>query len=187
MTLDTTILAVLHPFCSDDPELPTMLTPFTVAGWTYATDKRCIIRVPYEGGAPAPSWAPKATALFDRFDAPGFAPNWRALPALPAGVGEPIACAYCNGSARGKVPGCECAQCGGEGTVPDYRTVRFGSVFFRGEYLRKLATLPACELEVGMDDTGDRPLFADLGVAFRFAYGQGLLMPMSEDYKGDAV
>ena len=101
----------LKPFCCPEALIGKLTAPFTIAGHTYATDRRILLRVPEIPGADTVMIAPLAPSQIPT-NLTGFAPV-----AYPPGWQDfktkRDTCERCQG--KGHIR--ECGECKGEGVV----------------------------------------------------------------------
>jgi hypothetical protein len=166
----------LTNFC--DPNRAGLTHPFSINGFTYASNGRIMVRVPRRPDVPENPQAPvRAAALFEQFSDHK---RYRKLPTIdlvePYEWDETITCEFCDGSGKQhSCPNCscKCPSCDGAGSRIETRwqTTSIGRASFESKYIAWLQALP--ELEVGKQ-TGLQPLH------FRFTGGEGLLMPCEQ-------
>lgn len=188
----------LQPFCSRDETRTDLLRPWRYPdGMTYASDGSIAIRATVDGSEVPPLTAPNIPMLFADIPLMDGA-VWYPLPDLPDGSGEAEICPACRGNARlcevcrgdGEVtweyrhytmraecPACNgdsyCQECKGVGHVTDRIPIPVAGLRFNAHYLRLLSRLPG-PVEIALPDAAG-------GVArFRFAGGDGLLVPIRE-------
>jgi len=188
----------LQPFCWPDNTRPTIQTPWTADGFTYATDGLICIRVPALPEVTR-SDGPNAPKMFARMD-PLSEEN--AVPLASITIPDPIPCVTCDGGrikefpcdecdGSGTViyharrrrslgewpidcPACEgsptsrCPDCDGEGISDEEQRVPIGEVDFQAALLRRLLLLPNVRITPDYPGPG-RVLFDG---------GDGAIMPM---------
>lgn len=187
----------LQPFCADETR-PGLSKPFTMDGYTWATDGRVLVRthvIEGVGDTDQCFGAYTPAALMAQCDA---GPEWLAMPELQPGDGA-VACSRCGGhvgpckacngegevgavftydgkahTIYGECPVCDgfgiCPDCDGNGTVPEpEQHIKLGPARFRLFDLRRLATMPHCEFA---------PLSSDAPCRIRFDGGEGMVMPV---------
>ena len=126
MTLDE-----LKKFCDTTDSCWAMQQPWTRDGYTWATDRHIIVRVPVIPEVPDNERAPSATKLFAETDLPK---EWMPVPEMV--MPEDIACPWCGGT--GKEPSdrrYKCEDCDGTRKVPDLSGVPFAGTAFAKRYL----------------------------------------------------
>lgn len=167
-------LETLSKFCAQPPMLADrewLTKPFTLEGWTYATDGRIAIRVSAVPDVPAHDLLPKAVvALFPTDEGRTWSPVPVILQATPK-------CERCGGTGKhecvcGDQHGCVACQGRGERWTMGSKAsvVMFGEIGLHPYYVDKLRLLPGVKLSAtgGPHDP----------VAIKFDGGEGVLMPM---------
>ena len=190
---------LIRGFCAKTINRPTLMEPFTNGKFTYATDGRVIVRVPWIGAVPerdsAPDPCTQLTWTHDEVD------SWLPLPTLDdsmeakcstcCGLGKTTTCNECHGDG---VVGffndfhdyeCECQSCNGDGVSAggvdvcsscggakyDAISVPIGAALMGSTYWRQLHSLPNAMIEATPIPRGM--------IRFKFDGGCGLLMTRS--------
>lgn len=190
----------LQAFCARATKRPGLATPFTRAGYTWASNAIALVRVPVVEGVRVcddPWPTPFPAGIMAEYQ-PG--PQWYALPALPERV-QDRPCSECGGRKREPCKACndkgtvvytfdhrgvvydmdcdcpvcdgerECRHCHGDGIEPRVpQRVRIGQATFDADALRPFAALDHCELA---------PVDAYAPCRVRFDGGEGLVMPLN--------
>jgi hypothetical protein len=157
----------LDLFCNPQEREPgrDLSVPFSLNGYTYATDGAICVRVPRRPDIPENKDAPNAEARLSwDFSRVKFGP----LPKLKT---LPDKCGWCLGRGyQHNCPDCrcECEHCNGFGKFAP--KVQIGKTHFSAQYVAWIEALP--ELEIGKPRPAPHPL------PFRFKGGEGLLMPL---------
>lgn len=184
----------LMAWCSVDEHRRNLSRPWTVGGWTYATDGRSAIRVPatgidYDNGwdfGPRPNME---LAVDFEFVWPSSSPTtsialWVRLPQVER-VAEMLQCPDCDGSGKGPEVFCECCEvshrcgdcdaCEGEKSRLQPLPVVTGSGLIAWELYERLRALPGVEIGIlaGWEE------LADSRISFRFEGGSGLVLGMT--------
>lgn len=167
----------LKPFC--DPIRNLITTPFSQAGWTWATNGRLIIRIPHDPAIP------------ERFDAPKVAPVWAAYKVDDQTVWEPLApvplpkidpCPHCEGTGLHYCEPCDtghdCAKCKATGEVARKVFRKVGDRILWLDTIRPLSSLEGIEIAPAIG-VGPEPM------PFRFKGGCGLACGMNPAEMGD--
>jgi hypothetical protein len=152
----------LEKFC--DPCRYGLDRPFSIGPWSYASNGHVLVRVPRRSDIAECKAAPDAAALFSEYAAQ---PAYKPAPKFEIAPEE--TCNRCGGTGlKHDCPdcACECRACDGEGVTK--QPVDIDGVPFAARYVEWLLDLPDLEITVARPA---KPL------AFRFAGGEGLLMP----------
>jgi hypothetical protein len=157
--------ALLESFCSQAPTHPTICTPWTRDGYTYATNSKIIVRVPAIESVPENPQAPNAAAL-------GFHPPYSPvpLPEIPPHTMSPCEACKGEGVTYCSCEHCEghtCKKCNGQDTTPPIQIGK-GSRRYNPSDIRLIAQLP----NVQIDQTADG---LNNPTAFTFDGGEGLV------------
>lgn len=163
-------------------------TPFSFAGWTYATNRQLCVRVPrvwdygFVGRRPSSGQLIRQIATAARGVWGWLALDLETLPGRPL---EPEGeCDFCLGHGHGRldwddpieeavhVPGETCRACCGSGLLAKAVPVATAAGLLNWRWLCELSKLPGIEL--GVPGTWEPAA----GVAFRFDGGDGVVMPM---------
>jgi hypothetical protein len=166
----------LQPFCSTDASRPGLLQPFSLGGYTYATNGQILVRVPRREDVPERVAAPNPTRHF----ADVSHVSWRPLRTvnIPAAIKKP--CPSCDGrGTEHDCPNCECEcdDCGGSGTVVGLASISIGAGPFNAEYVRLLASLPGILVPETVEAGPNPP-----PMPFKFDGGDGVLMGLTGKY-----
>lgn len=159
----------LKPFCNTNNEdmfqAKTSL-PFHQGGWTYATDRRIILRLPQRRDIKEVSDKPpdlnksKLPWIHDNVS------QWIPLPTeIPPLLKEKC---YCGGDYK------ECLDCNGSGEEEKPEAVPVGGKLISNKYLLLIKTLPNPMLAPDATKNLEACLF-------KFDGGVGLIMPMRKD------
>ena len=158
-------LQQLQVFCSTDETRTVLQVPFSDAFYTYATDRRIIVRVPLWPDVTATG--PNAAKVCEHIPA-----DWTAIKLVklpePLPPIETEVCESCGGGEENK-KGCD--ECDGKGFTNKTTFYRLGNRCYQPFYLHKIATLPDVVIA---PDYGMYPQ----PLRFKFTGGVGLLMPM---------
>lgn len=163
----------LERFC--DPGRPGLEQPFTRGEWTDASDGKIMVRVPRRDDVAENAAAPDAPAVFSKYATLKPKPHYTSAPNfdLPEVLEEIAQCYKCRGKGTAhECPACQCVclTCHGTGEITEPAApIKVGRLFFAPIYLSLLQPLPNLEL--------DRPPRGRNPLRFRFAGGEGLLMP----------
>lgn len=172
----------LQQFCSTDRMRPYLHNPFTIGGFTYATNGHVCVRVaPIDGVAKQDK--PDPGKLFTQYFKDE--PRGALEVAMPEIVEDWQECGYCGGSGKEHdCPDCtcgECTDCDGKGKIKESLTVTIsiGNATYDGKYVKQLLDLPGLRFPVSPPKEG--------AAGFVFAGGEGLLMPLRWDDVTDAA
>lgn len=168
----------LQKFCGTDWYRTYLHKPFSLDGFTWATNGHVIVRVdPVEGVEPLPKDRPlnAAATLAGMESATFFPPSFSLPPEEP--VGE-IECPSCDGRGHEHdCPECQCAcdDCAGKGLIPNEpkTSTTIGGVHFTLKYVHLICALPGIEIS----HTAKATLGNMRPMLFRFDGGVGALMP----------
>jgi hypothetical protein len=109
-------LADLQPFCGTEPTRLALHQPFPVNGYTYATDARILIRVPFIPGTPEIEGHPKnpdevIPEKLDGYIPVELPPGWQDIPE------KTTPCEHCKTTGKLTYTMRQCPDCDGDGTV----------------------------------------------------------------------
>ena len=180
----------LSIFC--EPQQPRLATPWVVDGWLYATNCCIAARVPTtEANSPSLERGkrPDLPVLFRVFVAT--VSEWQAFPHVEQckrcnGKGTAFGrCSYCKGTGEHECE-CghshECPDCGGEGELDQpcdcvhssVDPIQLGAAWIKRRFAQLICRLPEPEY-LPQPQALER-------VLFRFAGGQGIVMPIDRSY-----
>ena len=165
----------LRQFCSTDPDpkRANLRAPWTRGEYTYATNGWVALRVPAQADVPENPAAPNGARIFEQL--PGASAQY--VPLAPVALPLATACPDCFGTG---LVACRCSTCDNEHVKPctscPVEKLRLGtgdnSAVYNGVWIRRLATLPGCEI---------CPCGQGEPAHFRFEGGDGLIMPLRPD------
>jgi hypothetical protein len=164
----------LASFCSTDESRVALHQPWSVDGFTYATDDRIIVRLQASEFPSEPNdRAPKSVHTIQKWNHAEIA-DWLDLPADLPSEDKFLPCGNCDGDGEHYCKGCEdfheCGKCGGEGRKYHPSPINIGLAKIDAKYLRKIAALPEARIE--------NPSESNVAVAFKFNGGVGYVMPI---------
>lgn len=183
----------LKSFCSTQKwRQESVGEPWSAGGFTYATDGHVLVRVPRLADVPERERSPTTEHIAKLFAEAKTEPLGALNHIDPPTKAAPVTCGECGGSGRckkcdghGECHYCdtECEECDGSGDcgcdggrVED-RTIfaiRVGGAIVNAEHTARIAALGDIEIVTCDHEASTTPIY------FRFAGGDGLVMPLRE-------
>jgi hypothetical protein len=184
----------LLEFCEHNAFRRPIAEPFVQDGYLYATDARIAIRIPTkqsnterEDGARYPRMADIFTGLKPVQSRWHAEEGWLQWPTKPLEIPTPtdakqgVVCPICLGGGEYWTDGDtrRCVYCDGDGYLSLYDNASLGPACFSGMYWRLIARLP--NVWYREPKNAGKPLW------FRFAGGDGVLMPITDPTKAQEI
>jgi len=159
-------IADLLKFCTTSWR-ETLKSPFSRAGYTWATDGHIMLRVALRDDVPENDDAPRVEKVWTDY-------NGEFVPVTPFKLPSPseFECDACRGrGTKHDCPNCQCMcrQCAGSGKDGSNIFISVGPSAVSWRSAALMMTLPALEVEVPAVATQDR-------LHFQFAGGEGIVM-----------
>jgi hypothetical protein len=167
----------LQMFCASEENKYRLNSPFSRAGYTWATDGKILVRVPLREDVPEVGEAPHAEGAWTHADG-AFVP----VIAFDIPKADLMQCDMCDGrGTEHDCPNCECKcdECDGTGHVEEAVFVSIGKSAMQRKYAATIMALPSLEVEIPMPDAQR--------MHFRFDGGEGILMLMRPARSYDLV